>query len=302
MRERPSLAFIGAGRVAGALAPQLARLGYRVAAIASRSQESAERVAALVPGCRAATAQEAADSADAIFITTSDGAVADIAASVAWRPGQFAAHCSGALTLEPLEPARAAGANAGSWHPFQTFGGGETRLDGVTFGVEAEGEALAFLERLTDDVGGFALRVPASARALYHAASVMSCGYLTTLLNEARTLWVRAGLPPEQAARAIGRLAETTLANVERDGAGAALTGPIPRGDAATVRLHLAAARDAAPELLPLYKEISLRSARLAQEAGRPGGLVDWEALFAERHPEPEAAERTPAEPGMGCE
>ena len=291
MGERPTLAFIGAGRVAGALAPALARLGCRVAAIASRSRESAERVAALVPGSRAATAQEAADSADAVFITTSDGAIADVAASVAWRPGQLALHCSGALTLEPLEPARAAGANVGSWHPFQTFGGGETRLDGATFGIEAEGDALAFLERLTEDVGGYALRVPAGARALYHAASVMSCGYLTTLLHEARTLWVRAGLPPEQAARAIGRLAETTLANIERDGAGAALTGPISRGDAATVRLHIEAAREAAPELLPLYKEISLRSAQLAREAGRPGGLVDWEALFAERPREREAAD-----------
>lgn len=291
MSERPTLAFIGAGRVAGALAPALARLGSRVAAIASRSRESAERVAALVPGSRAATAQEAADSADAVFITTSDGAIADVAASVAWRPGQFALHCSGALTLEPLEPARAAGASVGSWHPFQTFGG-ETRLDGATFGIEAEGDALAFLERLTEDVGGHALRVPASARALYHAASVMSCGYLTTLLHEARTLWVRAGLPPEQAARAIGRLAETTLANIERDGAGAALTGPTSRGDAATVRLHIAATREAAPELLPLYKEISLRSAQLAREAGRPGGLVDWEELFAERPQELEAAER----------
>lgn len=291
MGERPTLAFIGAGRVAGALAPALARLGCRVAAIASRSPESAERVAALVPDSRAATAQEAADSADAVFITTSDGAIADVAASVAWRHGQFALHCSGALTLEPLEPARAAGASIGSWHPFQTFGGGETRLDGVTFGIEAEGDALAFLERLTEDVGGYALRVPAGARALYHAASVMSCGYLTTLLHEARTLWVRAGLPPEQASRAIGRLAETTLANIERDGAGAALTGPTSRGDAATVRLHIAAVREAAPELLPLYKEISLRSAQLAREAGRPGGLVDWEALFAERPVEREAAD-----------
>lgn len=286
MSERPfAVAFIGAGRVAGALAPELARLGYRVAAAASRSRESAERLAALVPGCRAATAQEAADAADIALITTSDGAIADVAASVAWRPGQFVVHCSGALTLAPLEPARAAGANVGSWHPFQTFGG-ETRLEGVTFGIEADGDALAFLERLSGEVGGYALRVPASARALYHAASVMSCGYLTTLLREARTLWVRAGLPPEQAARAIGRLARTTLANIERDGEGAALTGPIPHGDAETVRLHLAAMRDAAPELLPLHREISLRSAHLAREAGRPGGLLDWESLFAEREAE----------------
>lgn len=281
MDERPSIAFIGAGRVAGMLARAFADLGYPVPAVASRSPESAERVASLVPGCRALSLQEAADAAEVVFITTSDGAVADVAASVAWRAGQGVVHCSGALTCGPLASARAAGANVGSWHPFQTFGG-ETTLEGVTFGIEAEGELLAFLERLASEVGGYPLRVPAEARALYHAASVFSCGYLTTLLGEARTLWTRAGLPPEQAFQAITRIAGSTLANIERSGAGTALTGPTSRGDTGTVRLHLDAVRDVAPELLPLYREICLRSVELAREAGRPGGDTDLRPLFAE--------------------
>ena len=281
MDERPAIAFIGAGRVAGMLAPAFAELGYPVPTVASRSPESAGRVASLVPGCRAVSAQESADAAEVVFITTSDGAIGEVAAAVTWRAGQSIVHCSGALTLEPLGPARAAGASAGSWHPFQTFGG-ETALAGVTFGIEADGELLAFLERLASEVGGHALRVPAEARALYHAASVMSCGYLTTLLGEARTLWTRAGLPPEQALQAIAHLARSTVANIESIGAASALTGPTSRGDTGTVRLHLDAVRGAAPELLPLYREISLRSVELAREAGRPGGSVEWGPLFAE--------------------
>ena len=281
MDERPGIAFIGAGRVAGVLAPAFADLGYPVPAVASRSPESAERIASLVPGCRAVSAQDAANAAAVVFVTTSDGAVADVAASVAWRAGQGVVHCSGALTSEPLAPARAAGANVGSWHPFQTFGG-ETTLAGVTFGIEADGDLLTFLERLASEVGGYPLRVPAEARALYHAASVFSCGYLTTLLGEARTLWTRAGLPPEQALQAITHIARTTVANIERIGAAPALTGPTSRGDAGTVRLHLDAVREAAPELLPLYREISLRSVELAREAGRPGAAMDWRPLFAE--------------------
>ena len=281
MDERPTIAFIGAGRVAVVLAPAFAELDYPVAAVASRSPESAERVASLVPGCQAASAQDAADAAEVVFVTTSDGAITDVATSVAWRTGQGVVHCSGALTCAPHEPARAAGANVGSWHPFQTFGG-TTTLAGVTFGIEAEGELLAFLECLASEVGGHPLRVPAEARALYHAASVLSCGYLTTLLGEARTLWTRAGLPPEQAFQAITHIARTTVANIERIGAAPALTGPTSRGDAGTVRLHLDAVRDVAPELLPLYKEISLRSVELAREAGRPGASMDWRSLFAE--------------------
>ena len=281
MDDRPPIAFIGAGRVAGMLAPAFAGIGYPVPAVASRSLESAERVASLVPGCRAVFAQDAADAAEVVFVTTSDGAIGEVASSVSWRAGQGVVHCSGALTCAPLAPARAAGASVGSWHPFQTFGG-ETALAGVTFGIEAEGDLLAFLERLASEVGGHPLRVPAEARALYHAASVFSCGYLATLLGEARTLWTRAGLPPEQALRAIAHIARSTVANVERTGAAPALTGPTSRGDAGTVRLHLDAVRDAAPELLPLYREISLRSVELAREAGRPGGEMDWRPLFAE--------------------
>ena len=281
MDDRPAIAFIGAGRVAGMLARAFAELGYPVPAVASRSPESAERVAALVPGCRAVSPQDAAHAADVVFITTSDGAVGTVASSIAWRAGQGVVHCSGALTCEPLTPARDAGANVGSWHPFQTFGG-ETALAGVTFGIEADGDLLAFLERLASEVGGHPLRVPAEARALYHAASVFSCGYLTTLLGEARTLWTRAGLPPEQALPAIAHIARTTVANIERFGAETALTGPTSRGDAGTVRLHLDSVRNVAPELLPLYREISLRSVELARQAGRPGGEMDWQPMFAE--------------------
>ncbi|MCY4582673.1 MAG: DUF2520 domain-containing protein [Chloroflexi bacterium] len=281
MDERPAIAFIGAGRVAGMLARAFAELGYPVPAVASRSPQSAQRVASLLTGCRAVSLQDAANSAGVVFITTSDGAVNEVASGVAWRAGQGVVHCSGALTCEPLAPARAAGASVGSWHPFQTFGG-ETTLAGVTFGIEAEGELLAFLERLASEVGGHPLRVPADARALYHAASVLSCGYLTTLLGEARTLWTRAGLPPEQAFQAITHIARTTVTNIERFGAETALTGPTSRGDTGTVQLHLEAVRGVAPELLPLYREICLRSVELAREAGRAGGDMDLRPLLAE--------------------
>ena len=295
MAELPVVGFIGAGRVAGVLAPLIAAAGYRVAAVASRTSASAERVAALVPGAIAADAQGVADAAELVFLTTSDGAIGPVAGALRWREGQAVVHCSGALTLEPLAAARRHGALVGSWHPFQTFiaqgragGGAEgtaTTLAGVTFGIEADDSLYERLADLTGRVGGVALPVPAEARVLYHAASVMSCGYLTTLLHEAEALWKRAGLPPEAAGAAIGVLAETTLANLRRAGAGAALSGPTSRGDEATVRLHLDAVAERAPELLALYAAVSARSAVLAEEAGRPAGETDWAALFAEYAP-----------------
>ena len=205
MAELPVVGFIGAGRVAGALAPALAAVGYRVAAVASRTEQSAERVASRVPGATTSDAQGVVDAAELVFLTTSDGAIGPAAGAVRWRDRQAAVHCSGALTLEPLAAARKQGALTGSWHPFQTFvaqgvaEGTSTTLAGVTFGIEADAGLYDTLAELTERVGGVALPVPAGARALYHAASVMSCGYLTTLLHEAEALWTRAGLPPEAA-------------------------------------------------------------------------------------------------------
>lgn len=290
MSERPSIAFVGAGRVARILAPAIAAAGYPVVAIASRTPASAEAVASRVPGSRACSVQEAADAAGLVLITTNDGGIGDAAAGVTWVAGKAAVHCSGATGLEPLAPAAGQGAAIGSWHPYQTFGaeGTATSLEGVTFGIEAQEPLRTTLWELTEALGGLPLYVPAEARALYHASSVMACGYLTTLLHEATQVWERAGLPPESAMPAIGRIAEATLANLRAAGAQAGLTGPISRGDVGTVEKHLAGFEAAAADLLPLYIALSERSVELAREAGRPGGDVDWKGLFdPHRHQPP---------------
>ncbi len=285
--QLPSIGFIGAGRVARILAPAFVGAGYRVVAAASRTPASADALAHAVKGCEATDAQRVADLADLVFITTNDGAIGAAVADVSWSQGTAAVHCSGATTLEPLAPARRQGAGVGSWHPFQTFGaqGTTTSLSGITVGIEAEAPLFDTLAELAERVGATPLAVPAEARALYHAASVMSCGYFTTLLHEATTLWERAGLPKEAAAPAMRKLVESTLANFVSAGAHASLTGPVSRGDDGTVRLHLDAVAAKAPELLPLYTAISSRSLALAKDAGRDVGPADWESLFAEYAP-----------------
>jgi predicted short-subunit dehydrogenase-like oxidoreductase (DUF2520 family) len=284
-----TIALIGAGRLASVVGPALASAGAQVVAVASRNPASAAALAARIRGARACTPQEAADAAGLVLVTTTDGAVAEVAGALRWRAGQGVVHCSGALTREALAPALAQGAQTGSWHPFQTlsdavlaWAGGDARrvLEGVTFGIEAEAGLYACLAALAEAVGGRALAVPASARALYHAASVMSCGYLTTLLDAAATLWERAGLPREAAFAAIGPLARATLESVLTAGPEAALTGPTSRGDEGTVRLHLGDVDARAPELRALYEAVSRRSVELARRAGRAGAERDWEPVF----------------------
>jgi predicted short-subunit dehydrogenase-like oxidoreductase (DUF2520 family) len=283
--NKPTIAFIGAGRAANVLGVALARAGYGVVAVASRTVASAEKAADAIrkagaSNCMVTSVQGAADAGDLVLVATTDAAIADVATSVRWRAGQGVVHCSGALGADVLSAASEQGALTGSWHPYQTLAGSAT-LNGVTFGIEAGPELYGRLAEMAEAVGGEPLHVPSEARALYHASSVLACGYLTTLLREARRVWEAAGLPEEAGRRAIGAIAAATVENVRRFGEEATVTGPVSRGDIGTVRLHLDRIAEAEPELLPLYAAISRRSAVLARDAGRPTcSLDEWDALY----------------------
>ena len=222
-----------------------------------------------------------------------------MAAALRWRPGQRVVHCSGALTLEPLAPAAALGAETGSLHPVMTFGppdeapaeamgGSPIRgLRGAAFGIEAGEGLYPVLAELAHRLGGVPLKVPPEARPLYHAAAVMGSGYLMTLMESACDLWRRAGLPPEAAAPALGHLARATLEASLKLGWGPALTGPLVREDTATVRGHLEALASQAPEALPIYAALGARCAELAFSSGRmpPEALEAWRELFGRYEP-----------------
>lgn len=267
------MGFIGAGKVGTALALALSRAGYPVAAVASRSLSSAQRLESLVVGCRAHGDLDAvAKAADLVFVTVPDDAIEGVAAAVHWRPGQMVVHCSGSLSAEALEPARRIGATVGGLHPLQTFADATRAADalaGAAFGLEAENEALAaVLKDIVSALGGTAILLRAEDKPLYHTAAVVACNYLVTLFSLAAGLWEAFGVPRQDAARALLPLVQGTLNNLETVGLPAGLTGPIARGDVGTVRKHVAALRAAAPDLLPVYQELGLRTIPIGLDKG----------------------------------
>ncbi len=282
-----TIGFVGAGRAASPLAIGLAQQGYRVVAVASRARASAERLARRIPTATAvADAQAVADIAELVFITTPDDAIAQVAAGVAWRPGQAVVHCSGTLTLAPLAAAASQGMETGSFHPVHTFNAeGSSAVDalrGAAFGIEAEGLLFEALAEMARRLGGTPIWVPAEARGLYHAAAVMVCGYFVGLFNDAVNVWERAGLPDESVSPALMHLVQATLDNMRALGVEASQTGPVSRGDAGTVQAHLDALRGHAPELLPVYTALARRAVALAVANGRlpEAALPQWEELL----------------------
>ena len=276
------IGFVGAGTLGRGLALALDSAGCNVIAVSSRTRANAEWLAERINGCAAMdTAQDVADACDLVFITTPDAVIADVAASVNWRDGQGVVHCCGAASTELLQPAADAGKPptnlaVGAMHPFQTFAAlsdpadAARRLSGVTFAVSATGWLADYLPSLAQRLDGHAIVIPDELRPLYHASAVLACGYITTLLDSAVGLWTRMGFTQEDGVRAAVPLARATIEAIAAARPSAAVTGPAVRGDANTIAAHLAALSEHAPELLPLYRELTLASIPLARAKGIP--------------------------------
>jgi predicted short-subunit dehydrogenase-like oxidoreductase (DUF2520 family) len=193
------------------------------------------------------------DSADAevVLLCVPDRAVADVAASI--PPGPWVAHVSGATPLAALAPhERRFGV-----HPLQTFtrGRGPEQLDGAWAAVTAEdeeGRDAGFW--LAETLGLRPFGLAEESRTLYHAGAVFVSNYLVTLHRAAALLFESAGAPPE----ALEPLMRRTIENHFE------LTGPVSRGDWATVDAHRAAIHAERPELDDLYETLAGATVELA--------------------------------------
>ena len=192
-----------------------------------------------------------ADAPELVLLCVPDGAIAKVAASV--ERGPWVAHVSGATPLAALAPHE----RRFSVHPLQTVtrARGPEQLDGAWAAVCAEtDEARAAGFGLAETLGLRPFELDDSARTLYHAGAVFVSNYLVTLHAAATELFESAGAPPE----ALEPLMRRTIENDFE------LTGPIARGDWATVEAHRAAIREARPELEELYETLADATAAIA--------------------------------------
>ncbi|MGH2674936.1 MAG: Rossmann-like and DUF2520 domain-containing protein [Actinomycetota bacterium] len=270
------VAVVGAGRVGTALAVLLGRAGHRIVAASGR-EASRSRVETWLPGVPFLPPTEAARAAEVVLLAVPDDAIPavcdEIAAAGSLSEGMFVAHLSGAAPLLALGPARAAGAHVLSMHPIQTVPDVESgieRLPGAHVAVTAWDEpAFEVGERLAADAGGRPFRLSEEGKPLYHAAAVFCSNYLVAVEGLAERLFLAAGV--EDPVRAFAPLAEATLANVLRVGPAEALTGPVARGDAGTVRRNLEAISAHAPEAVGAYVALADAAMDLAVRARRLG-------------------------------
>ena len=195
-------------------------------------------------GLRVTDGREPEPAAELVLLCVPDSVIADVAAAM--PVGPWVAHVSGATSLAALEPHRL----RFGLHPLQTLTRerGPEQLDGAWAAIGGESaEALDRARWLAELLGLRPFEMADADRALYHAAAVFGGNYLVTLHDVATRLLAEVGAPAE----AIVPLMTRTIEN------GFDLTGPIARGDWATVEAHRATLEERAPDLAPLYRALA---------------------------------------------
>ena len=269
--SRLAVGIVGVGRAGAALGRALQNAGHRVTAVHAVSQASVDRAQAAFPDAEALEVPAVFAASDLVLLTVPDdvlpGLVEGIAALGAIRPGIFAVHASGAQGLGVLAPLARRGAVPLALHPAMTLTGTSVdvqRLSGCPFAVTAPQGLRAIAEALVVEMGGEPVWVPDEARPAYHAALSHAANHLVVLIADAMDVLAQAGIG--QPARLLEPLTTAALDNALRSG-DAALTGPVSRGDAQTVRAHLAAL--AGSPVLPAYLALARRTADRALASGR---------------------------------
>lgn len=284
----PTISIIGAGRVGRTLGKRLRELGWRVGAVVTRSAPTA-RTAVRAIGAGSAQERLTRDAlaADVILLATPDTALEPVAKALAEAGGRecrgkVVLHTSGALDCSVLAPLVRCGAATGSLHPMQTFSGrGVPELRNVIFAVEGDPKARRVALQMARALGGVPVIIDGRNKPAYHAAGALVAGHALALVEAATQMLIQIGFPRRRAMQTLLPLIRQMLDNFERLGPHAAWTGPIARGDYATVAKHKDALRRYPREFRQAYAALSLLAGRVLSK-NPAAALKQIERVLAE--------------------
>jgi predicted short-subunit dehydrogenase-like oxidoreductase (DUF2520 family) len=285
---RLDVGVVGTGRAGSVIGAALKRAGHQVKACTAVTDLSKLRAEALLPGVAILSIEETVADRDLILLSIPDDVLAQVvsglAATNAVSPGTFVLHLSGRYGIEVLRPLTELGCLPLALHPVMTFTGTSidlNRLSACPFGVTTHPTLRPVAETLVMEMGGEPVWVPEASRSLYHAALTFGANNLMTLVNQTSELLESAGITNPEAL--VAPLLSASLDNALRNG-DSALTGPIARGDAETVREHLRVLANFDPAVTQAYRSLARLTAvrALASGALQPQSAENLLAMLAD--------------------
>jgi predicted short-subunit dehydrogenase-like oxidoreductase (DUF2520 family) len=241
------VAIIGVGRLGSALALKLKSAGFAITFILDNDVEKATKIAFTTDSKVLVASWERLQEVDILFLTVPDDEIASLAKDLArlsfdWKD-KTVIHCSGVTTVEVLSCLKDKGAKTLSLHPLQTFPESPQPERFYEIYCSVEGEDYELGARLVKALRAIPFKIASEQKALYHAGACLASNYVYSLLSAAEMTMVRAGIEQDTAHQALLPLVSGTVQSYEQLPVPQGLTGPLARGDIATVRKHLQALR-----------------------------------------------------------
>lgn len=255
--QSANIVIIGKGKVGQSLAQLFQLKGFEVTLVGRSFIEQ----------------QQACQNADITLITVNDGNIQRVCETHlnAFKPGSIVAHCSGALSSGILHKAKNNDCQIASVHPLNTFPTIDTSLKtfnndkhGSYLYAEGDQTALNKLLPMFTTCGFNTHTIRSNSKALYHAACVFACNYLNPLMEMSLSTAEAAGLDRSEFMQSLQPLIHKTLSNINENGTANALSGPIARGDASTINVHLQELEGVSSSLKQSYTDLALKALDLA--------------------------------------
>jgi len=272
---KPTLALIGAGKLGTSLALALQQKGYKIIAVADVNEGAAREAAqALGAPLSATDPAAAAKEADLVILAVPDSAVKavaeNLAAKQAFKKGQIVCHTSGFLPAGILVSLKLFGVYTLSLHPFVSISKKmqADRLSGAYFALEGDAVAVEQAKEIVAALDGFSLTIKPQDKPLYHAAGAMASYLAVALWLGSEQALIKSGVDEESAGQMVTSMLHSLEENIKQDGLLASLTGPIMRGDLATVQGHLQALKNWVGPYEQVYRMLGQTVMEKAKEKG----------------------------------
>lgn len=269
--SRQSFALIGPGRVGIALAYLLRQRGFELRMVVGRSEQSLQRAESYLQGGEGLARPEfTIDPAslptdlDFLLLGVRDDQLTGLIQNLWYRslirPKQVLIHLSGVHAANIGQLPGMTELSRLAMHPLQAVAdveAGINKLPEAVWSLEGDEKAMQLGTDLVGSLPARWIKISAEQKPLYHAAACTVSNYLVTLTQLGIEMLCRVGFPPELAQEALLPLIQGTVANLREKKPDVALTGPIARGDAATIAQHVEALRIANPDWLEVYRHLA---------------------------------------------
>lgn len=240
------IGIIGAGKVGTTLGKYLSIHGKNVTGFYSRTHESADEAATFAETETYSSLCKLVEKSDVIFITTPDGVIHQVWGELLHQDisNRIICHFSGSLSSHVFSGREEAGASGISMHPMYAFSDkfhSYEQFHTAYLTLEGDPEAVAVMKPMWEAIGHHVLTLKAEDKIKYHAAAAMASNEMLGLMQASLDILSECGFSEKDSMALLTPLVQGNIASMLEKGCVNALTGPVERGDAQTVRKHLQA-------------------------------------------------------------